>query len=137
MPEDTPEIIAEQSKIRFPSHWKKPKYQLGQLVKRAESLSRGSCISGLFKTGRIIGIEYQPPGTRRAFDLGAGWLYSVLLDDLGYDTENLKESEIEPSSLKDLQAKIEYEKSLLLIHQKNLATLMEQLEAQNGAKQRS
>ncbi|WP_174711375.1 HNH endonuclease [Nostoc sp. TCL240-02] len=112
MPEDTPEIIAEKSCIRFPSHWPQPKYHFGQLVKQ----------------GRIIGIEYQSPGTRRAFDLGKGWIYAVLLDDLGYDTDQLKESEIEPPPLSVLQAEINYEKSLVEIHQNNKAVLTEQLE---------
>ncbi|MEH1822105.1 MAG: HNH endonuclease [Nostoc sp.] len=111
MPEDTPEIIAEKSCIRFPSHWTQPKYQLGQLVKQ----------------GRIIGIEYQSPGTRRAYDLGKGWIYAVLIDDQGYDTLQLKDSEIEPPPLSVLQAEINYEKSLVEIHQKNLVVLDEQL----------
>ncbi len=111
MPEETPEIIAEKSCIRFPSHWSQPKYHFGQLVKQ----------------GRIIGIEYQSPGTRRAFDLGKGWIYAVLLDDLGYDTDQLHEPEIKPPSLEQLQAEIEYEKSLAQIHQKNLVVLDEQL----------
>jgi hypothetical protein len=112
MPEDTPLIIAEQSKICFPSHWTKPKYYLGQIVKQ----------------GRIIGVEYQAPGTARAFGLGKGWIYSVLLDDLGYDAENIFESEIEPPSTEDLRAEITYEKSIIEIHQKNLEYLDEQLE---------
>lgn len=111
MPEDTPQIIAEKSCIRFPSHWPQPKYHLGQLVKK----------------GRIIGIEYQSPGTRRAFDLGKGWIYAVLLDDQGYDTDQLKESEIELPSLEKLENEINYEKSLVEIHQKNLVVLDEQL----------
>ncbi|MEH1808480.1 HNH endonuclease [Nostoc sp.] len=113
MPEDTPEIIAEKSCIRFPSHWAQPKYHLGQLVKQ----------------GRIIGIEYQSPGTRRAFDLGKGWIYAVLIDDQGYDTLQLKDSEIEPPPLSVLQAEINYEKSLVEIHQKNLVVLDEQMDA--------
>ncbi|QKQ75607.1 HNH endonuclease [Nostoc sp. TCL240-02] len=123
MPEDTPEIIAEKSCIRFPSHWPQPKYQLGQLVKQ----------------GRIIGIEYQSPGTRRAYDLGKGWIYAVLIDDLGYDTLHLKDSEIEPPPLSVLQAEINYEKSLVEIHQKNLVVLDEQLSevAQVSSKQES
>ncbi|MEH1777094.1 HNH endonuclease [Nostoc sp.] len=113
MPEDTPEIIAEKSCIRFPSHWPQPKYQLGQLV----------------SLGRIIGVEYQSPGTRRAYDLGLGWIYAVLIDDLGYDTLQLKESEIELPSLSLLQAEINYEKLLVEIHQKNLGCLDEQMGA--------
>ncbi|MEH2148602.1 HNH endonuclease [Nostoc sp.] len=111
MPEDTPEIIAQKSCIRFPSHWPRPKYHFGQLVKQ----------------GRIIGIEYQSPGTRRAFDLGLGWIYAVLLDDQGYDTDQLKESEIELASLEELENEINYEKSLVEIHQSNKAALTEQL----------
>ncbi len=110
MPEETPEIIAEKSCIRFPSHWPQPKYHFGQLVKQ----------------GRIIGIEYQPPGTRRAYDLGKGWIYAVLLDDQGYDTDQLHESEIELPSLEKLEKEINYEKSLVEIHQKNLGYLDEQ-----------
>lgn len=123
MPEDTPQIIAEKSCIRFPSHWSQPKYHFGQLVKQ----------------GRIIGIEYQSPGTRRAFDLGLGWIYAVLLDDLGYDTDQLKESEIELPSLEKLENEINYEKSLAEIHQKNLVVLGEQLSevAQASSKQES
>ncbi|MFN6474352.1 MAG: HNH endonuclease [Nostoc sp. SerVER01] len=116
MPEDTPEIITQKSCIRFPSHWKKPKYQLGDLVKQ----------------GRIIGVEYQSLGTRRAYELGSGWIYSVLLDDQVYDTENIKESDIKLPTLEALQAEIEYEKSLLLIHQENLHILTEQVEVSNG-----
>ncbi|MEH2177412.1 hypothetical protein [Nostoc sp.] len=111
MPEETPEMIAQKSCIRFPSHWPQPKYHFGQLVKQ----------------GRIIGIEYQSPGTRRAYDLGEGWIYAVLIDDQGYDADQLKESEIKPPSLEDLQAEIDYEKSLVEIHQSNKAVLTEQL----------
>lgn len=123
MPEDTPEIIAQKSCIHFPSHWPQPKYHLGQLVKQ----------------GRIIGIEYQSPGTRRAYDLGKGWIYAVLIDDQGYDTLQLKDSEIEPPPLSVLQAEINYEKSLIEIHQKNLVVLDEQLSevAQVSSKQES
>ncbi|WP_375495381.1 hypothetical protein [uncultured Nostoc sp.] len=97
--------------ISFPNHWESPKYQLGQLVKQ----------------GRIIGVEYQAPGTTRAYDLSKGWIYSVLIDDLGYDTENVLESDIKPPSLEQLEAEIDYEKSLAEIHLENCSVLTKQL----------
>ncbi|MDZ8240573.1 MAG: hypothetical protein RMZ69_26055 [Nostoc sp. ChiQUE01a] len=106
--------MSEQTSItiNIPNHWKTPKYSLGQLVKH----------------GQIIGIEYQPPGTRRAYDLGEGWYYSVLINEQEYDVENLKESDIQPPSREKIDAKIDELKALIEFHQSSAAFLSKQLE---------
>ncbi len=73
--------------LRIPSYWESPKYSLGQMVKQ----------------GRIIGIEYQPPGTLRAYELDIGWYYIVLSDPCEYDTDNIRESNIQPLTVSDLR----------------------------------
>ncbi|WP_334826689.1 hypothetical protein [Nostoc sp.] len=109
MPEKTPEIIAERSKISFPSHWKSPKYSLGKRVKQ----------------GEIIGIEYYPPGTQRAYELGVGWTYTVLLDDYCSEVDTYKECDIQlltdSESHKEIQELIDQ-------HQDRIAALTEQFE---------
>ncbi|YAG17022.1 hypothetical protein NSTC745_06407 [Nostoc sp. DSM 114161] len=112
MPEETLKIIETGKFLRIPSHWESPKYRLGQMV----------------KLGRIIGVEYQLPATKRAYDLGEGWIYTVLVDDEEYETQNVKESDIEPVSLEQLQAEIERQQTLVALHQKNLAVLLKQLD---------
>jgi len=93
MPEDTPEIIAEQSKIRFPSHWPQPKYHLGQRVKQ----------------GEIVGVEYYQPKTLRGYEEGAGWSYWVLRNDLSDQAEAMRESNIQPLKTSELQEEIQAE----------------------------
>ena len=97
--------------LRIPSHWGSPLYRLGQMVKQ----------------GRIIGIEYQPPGTRRAYDLGVEWNYTVLPDDQEYDTDSIRESDIRLLTASDLLLEIEHEKQCVKTHQENLSILNEQL----------
>ncbi len=107
MPEDTPQIIAEQSKIRFPSHWKKPKYRLGQLMQQ----------------GQIVGIEYHPPGTKRSCIFGETWTYCLLLDDLDSEIEIFIEQNLQPLSPDELQEEIDNKKALIEIYQNNIAEL--------------
>ncbi|HYW17925.1 MAG TPA: HNH endonuclease, partial [Nodularia sp. (in: cyanobacteria)] len=96
MPEDTPEIIAQKSCIRFPSHWGKPKYHLGQRVKE----------------GEIVGVEYYQPKTLRGYEEGAGWSYWVLRNDLSDQAEAFRESNISPLKtselIEDIQSEIEF-----------------------------
>jgi hypothetical protein len=80
MPEDTPQIIAQKSCIRLPSHWDLPKYHFGQRVKQ----------------GEITGMEYHPPGTQRAYELGKGWTYWVLRNELCENVESFREKDISP-----------------------------------------
>ncbi|MFN6475256.1 HNH endonuclease [Nostoc sp. DedQUE07] len=112
MPEDTHQTIARRSRVRFPAHWGKPKYSFGQLVER----------------GQIIGIEYQPPATRRACELGEGWHYTVLLNEQGYDVESFKESKIKPPTSEKINSKIDELKALIAFHQSSLMFLSKQLE---------
>ncbi|MEH1828279.1 MAG: HNH endonuclease [Nostoc sp.] len=108
MPEETHQIIAEQSNIRFPSHWKKPKYQLGQLVKQ----------------GEIIGVEYHYPASLMADEFGEGWTYWVLIDKHAADVESFSERNITPLSNLELQQSVQSE---IEFHQSKLAALTEQL----------
>ncbi|MFN6537943.1 MAG: HNH endonuclease [Nostoc sp. EkiNYC01] len=85
MPEDTPQIIAQQSCIRFPNHWKKPKYYLGQQMKQ----------------GQIVGIEYDAPGTKAASLFGEDWTYWLLVNKDSIDTENFTEDSLEPMQVED------------------------------------
>jgi len=110
MPEETPEIIAEQSKIRFPSHWTKPKYHFGQRVKQ----------------GEINGLEYHPPGTRRAYELGEGWSYTVVADDYSGEAEIYKERQIELPTQESQQEVQE----LIDQHLVRITALTEQLEGE-------
>ncbi|MEH1780668.1 MAG: HNH endonuclease [Nostoc sp.] len=80
MPEETPKIIAEKSLIRFPNHWKKPKYHLGQSVKQ----------------GEIIGVEYHHPASLMADEFGEGWTYWVLINKHAADVESFSERNITP-----------------------------------------
>jgi hypothetical protein len=111
MPQEASEIINPGNFLRIPSHWESPKYSLGQMVEQ----------------GQIIGIEYQPPGTLRAYELGVGWNYTVLLDDQGLDVENIRESSIRQLTVSGLQSEIERQKLIVKIHQKKLSILDEQL----------
>jgi hypothetical protein len=104
MPEDTPLIIAELSKIRFPNHWKSPKYSLGQLVKQ----------------GEIIGVEYHPPGSLMAEQFGEGWTYWVLIDKHAVDVESFSERNITPLSSLELQQSVQ---SLIDFHRNKIAEL--------------
>lgn len=107
MPEDTPQIIAEQSKICFPSHWKKPKYHLGQQMKQ----------------GQIVGIEYHPPATKRASIFGENWTYCLLLDYQDSEVEIFTEPNLQPLSPEELQEEIESKKALIEVYQNNIAAL--------------
>lgn len=98
--------------ILIPGHWESPKYSLGLMVKR----------------GQIIGIEYHPPGTRIAYELGKGWSYTVMLDEFEEDTEITRESDIKPASSEQLQAKINSLRNLIDACQSNIAILTQQLE---------
>ncbi|MEH2070050.1 MAG: HNH endonuclease [Nostoc sp.] len=109
MPEDTLEIIAEQSKIRFPNHWKKPKYHLGQRVKQ----------------GEIVGLEYHRPGTLRAYELGNGWHYWVCRDSMSDSVESCTESQIKPLSPTEIKEEIQAE---IEFHADKLTALTQQLE---------
>jgi HNH endonuclease len=99
MPEDTPQIIAEKSCIRFPSHWPQPKYHLGQRVKQ----------------GEIVGVEYYQPKTLRGYEEGAGWSYWVLENDLSDQAEAMRESNISPLKaselIEEIQSEIEFYQS--------------------------
>ena len=112
MPEDTHQIIAEKSLIRFPSHWKKPKYHLGQQMKQ----------------GEIIGIEYHPPSTKIAIIFGENWTYCLLLDDFDSEIEIFQEPNLQPLSPSELIEEIENKKTLVEVYQKDIATLCEQFE---------
>jgi len=105
MPEETVKTI------HIPGHWNTPKYKFGQLVKH----------------GRIIGLEYRPPETKRGYELKEKWIYSVLMND-EYEVECFSESSIEPASPEDLKEEIAYQKNLTDIRQKNLAAFQEQLQ---------
>lgn len=70
-------VIAMKN-IEFPEHWQAPKYKLGQQVKQ----------------GQIVGVEYHPPGTKRACNFGEGWTYWVLLQEPEEDLEAFRESNI-------------------------------------------
>lgn len=107
MPEETPEIIAEQSKVRFPKHWRSPKYHLGQQMKQ----------------GQIVGIEYHPPGTKRASIFGENWTYCLLLDYQDSEVEIFTEPHLQPLSPEELQEKIESKKALIEVYQNNIAAL--------------
>ncbi|MFN6540705.1 MAG: HNH endonuclease [Nostoc sp. EkiNYC01] len=85
MPEDTPQIIAEESCIRFPNHWKKPKYHLGQQMKQ----------------GQIVGIEYDPLGTIAASLFGEKWTYWLLVNNDDIDAESFTEQSLEPMSAEE------------------------------------
>jgi hypothetical protein len=91
MPEDTPQIIAQQSCVPFPSHWKKPKYYLGQQMKQ----------------GQIVGIEYDAPGTKGASLFGEDWTYWLLVNKDNIDTENFTEESLEPMPTEDKESEIE------------------------------
>lgn len=105
MPEETVKVI------HIPGHWSPPKYYFGQLVKQ----------------GRIIGLEYQPPETKRGYELKQRWTYSILMDD-EYEVECFPESSIEPASPQDLRRQIAYQKNLIDVRQKNLTAFQELLQ---------
>ncbi|MEH2467833.1 HNH endonuclease [Nostoc sp.] len=86
-PQETLEIITQRSNISFPTYWKTPKYSLGQQMKQ----------------GQIVGVEYDPPGTKTASDFGEKWTYWVLVNNDDIDTESFAEQSLEPMSLEDLQ----------------------------------
>ncbi|MFN6472578.1 MAG: HNH endonuclease [Nostoc sp. SerVER01] len=111
MPKETPQTIAEQSKICFPSHWKKPKYHFGQRV----------------NGGEIVGLEYHIPGTLRAYELGEGWHYWVSPDPMSDSVESCKESQIKPLSPTEIKEEIQAE---IEFYQSKVAALTEQLEVE-------
>lgn len=94
--------------IRIPKNWIPPKYHLGQRVKQ----------------GEITGLEYNPPGTRRAYELGIGWSYTVVADDYSGEVEIFKERQIE---LATTQSREEIQE-LIDLHQSRITALTEQLE---------
>ena len=96
--------------INFPNNWTLPKYHFGQRVKQ----------------GEITGLEYNPPGTRRAYELGEGWSYTVLADDYSGEVEIFKERQIELATLESQQEIQE----LIDQHQVRIAALTEQLEGE-------
>ena len=63
--------LKNMNKIDVPDSWLLPQYRLAQKVKQ----------------GVIIGMTYHPPDTQRAFELGEGWLYTVLLNEFSEDIE--------------------------------------------------
>ncbi len=67
------------NKITIPNSWTPPLYHLGQRVKQ----------------GEITGIEYHPPGTGIAYELGQGWTYIVLPDEYSDYVDMAPESQIE------------------------------------------
>ncbi|MEH1908889.1 MAG: hypothetical protein V7L05_20705 [Nostoc sp.] len=96
--------------MKIPNSWTPPKYHFGQRVKQ----------------GEITGLEYHPPGTQRAYELGQGWSYTVLLDEYSDYVEIYKESQIElptPESRKEILVNIG-------LYESRLAALKEQLEAE-------
>lgn len=97
--------------ISFPNHWEYPKYHLGQTIKQ----------------GQIVGMEYYSLGTRQAYELGKGWFYTVMLDELEDDVEIIKESAIKLPSVEDLQSEIDSLQALIETYQNNIATLTQQL----------
>jgi hypothetical protein len=109
MPEETPQIIAQKSCIRFPSHWAIPKYHLGQRV----------------SLGQIVGLEYHPPGTLRAYELGEGWSYWVCRDEMSDSVESCKEEHIKPLSPAEIKEEIQAE---IDFHASKVTALTEQLE---------
>ncbi|MHC5719539.1 MAG: hypothetical protein ACYTX0_47715, partial [Nostoc sp.] len=91
--------------MKIPNSWTAPKYHFGQRVKQ----------------GEITGLEYHPPGTQRAYELGAGWSYTVLLDEYSDYVEIYKESQIElatQESHKEVQ-------ELIGLHQIRITSLTE------------
>ncbi|MFN6559988.1 MAG: hypothetical protein RMY28_009290 [Nostoc sp. ChiSLP01] len=97
--------------IKLPSTWIPPKYHPGKQVKQ----------------GEIIGMEYHPPGTKRARELGKGWFYTVMIDELEDDVEIIKESAIELPSGEDLLSEIDSLDSLAQTCHSKIASLEEQL----------
>lgn len=99
------------SKINIPKSWKIPKYQLGQRVKQ----------------GEIIGIEYRIPGTNRAYELGIGWVYTVLPNNYSDSVEIIQETEIKlatPESHQEIRDTIN-------AYNKRISTLAEQLDQES------
>ncbi|MDZ8138226.1 MAG: HNH endonuclease [Nostoc sp. DedQUE04] len=111
MPEDTPEIIAQKSCIRFPSHWSVPKYHLGQLMQQ----------------GEIVAMEYHPPGTKRASVFGEYWTYFLLCGDQEDDIESFREENLQPLTCVELQEEIESKKAFIQTMESNIKALSEQL----------
>lgn len=105
MPEETLKTI------HIPGHWESPKYNLGLMVKQ----------------GLIVGMEYNQPGTLRAHEIGKGWFYAVMKDDLENNIEILKESAIKPTTAEELQSKIDSLKALIQTYQNNIAAFGEVL----------
>lgn len=99
--------------INIPNSWTLPKYHLGQRVKQ----------------GEITGLEYNPPGTRRAYELGQGWSYTVLLDDYSGEVEICKERQIELLTPSDLRKETQ---ELIDQHLVRIAALTEQLEGEQA-----
>ncbi|MHC5819378.1 MAG: hypothetical protein ACYT04_26740 [Nostoc sp.] len=96
--------------MKIPNSWTSPKYHFGQRVKQ----------------GEITGLEYHPPGTQRAYELGAGWTYTVLPDEYSDYVEIYKERQIElatEESRKEILVNIN-------LYESRLAALKEQLETE-------
>jgi hypothetical protein len=99
--------------INLPTSWTLPKYHLGQRVKQ----------------GEIIGLEYHPPGTQRACELGDGWSYTVLSDEYSGAVEICEEGQIQLLTPADRNKEV---RELIELHQKRVAALTEQLGESNG-----
>lgn len=97
--------------IQFPDDWKKPIFKLGQHVKQ----------------GQIVGIEYHPPGTMRAYKYGEGWDYWVIVHELEDYIENFREESLEPLTAAELQASIDKRRNLIETYQKRIAAIRDQM----------
>ncbi|MDZ8138225.1 MAG: hypothetical protein RM049_23445 [Nostoc sp. DedQUE04] len=95
--------------IRIPSDWTPPKYYFGQRVKQ----------------GQITGVEYHPPGTQIAYELGKGWVYRVLRNELCETAEIFIEKDIKPLTAQELEEKIQAE---IEFHASKVTALAKQLE---------
>ncbi|MEH2274403.1 MAG: hypothetical protein V7K40_06230 [Nostoc sp.] len=100
-------------KIAIPNSWTPPLYRLGQRVKQ----------------GEIIGLEYHPPGTQRAYEFGQGWSYTVLLDDYSAEVDIYKERQIELPTDSESHSCVQ---ELINQHQIRITALTEQMELLKG-----
>ncbi|MEH1777093.1 hypothetical protein [Nostoc sp.] len=92
----------------IPSDWTPPKYHLGQRVKQ----------------GQITGVEYHPPRTQIAYELGIGWVYWVLRNELCEAAESFTEEDIKPLTAQELEEKIQAE---IEFHASKVTALAKQL----------
>jgi hypothetical protein len=95
--------------MKIPNSWTPPRYHFGQRVKQ----------------GEITGLEYHPPGTRRAYELGQGWSYTVLADEYSGEAEIYKERQIELLIPSESQKEVQI---LIDLYKSRLSALTEQLE---------